>query len=147
MGRGVRVLSRAVTVVVALTLVASPALNADPASAAGLPIVVNDTADLPDSSVGNGVCATAGGRCMLRAAIQEANALLGHDAINLPPGTYELEIPSAGAPIDARGIDRLFETIRPPATRSYAPGARSASACASRSSSAARSPCGRLWTA
>ncbi len=34
---------------------------------------VNSTADAVDTSPGNGICATAGGVCTLRAAIQEAN--------------------------------------------------------------------------
>jgi len=36
---------------------------------------VNDLGDAVDATPGNGVCATAGGVCTLRAAIQEANAL------------------------------------------------------------------------
>ncbi len=36
---------------------------------------VNDPGDAADASAGNGVCATAGGVCTLRAALQEANAL------------------------------------------------------------------------
>jgi CSLREA domain-containing protein len=35
---------------------------------------VNDNGDAPDANVGNGICATAGNVCTLRAAIQEANA-------------------------------------------------------------------------
>jgi CSLREA domain-containing protein len=35
---------------------------------------VNGLGDDPDSNIGNGSCATAGGACTLRAAIQEANA-------------------------------------------------------------------------
>jgi CSLREA domain-containing protein len=78
----------------AIALAATGAVKADPAGAAGFPLVVNDTADRPDVSVGNGVCATRAGRCTLRAAIQEANALLGPDTINVPPGVYALEVPS-----------------------------------------------------
>jgi CSLREA domain-containing protein len=37
-------------------------------------ITVNSLGDAPDSSPGNGACATAGGVCTLRAAIQEMNA-------------------------------------------------------------------------
>lgn len=42
------------------------------------------------------MCATAGGDCTLRAAIQEANALPGNDTITLPAGTYTLTIAGAG---------------------------------------------------
>jgi hypothetical protein len=37
-------------------------------------LTVNDNGDASDASPGNGVCATAGGVCTLRAAIEEANA-------------------------------------------------------------------------
>src|ERR687894_2037306 len=81
-----------VVLAIAFALLARAALQ--PASAAAaFPITVNDTRDLPDQSVGNGVCATNGGRCTLRAAIQEANALIGADTINVPTGVYELEAP------------------------------------------------------
>src|SRR5918999_5392375 len=108
------------------------------------PIVVTTTADAPDTSAGDGVCRTAGLQCSVRAAIQEANGLIGHDVVEIPPGTYEIEIPVAnedfpstgdhdiadsltirgtGAgqtildggfplasqPIEARGLDRIFE--------------------------------------
>jgi predicted outer membrane repeat protein len=55
--------------------------------------VVNDTRDLVDAGVGNGECRTSAGTCTLRAAIQEANALPGADAIQVPAGTYEIIIP------------------------------------------------------
>ena len=67
--------------VAALALATVLALTPDRASAA-LPIAVNSTLDRPDRSIGDGVCATVGGGCTLRAAIQEANALLGQDTIN-----------------------------------------------------------------
>ncbi|MCK5315819.1 MAG: CSLREA domain-containing protein, partial [Anaerolineales bacterium] len=35
--------------------------------------IVNSDTDAPDANPGDGVCATAGGNCTLRAAIQEAN--------------------------------------------------------------------------
>jgi hypothetical protein len=111
----------------------------------GIPITVNDTRDVPDSNIGDGQCDAAGPRgCTLRAAVQEANALLGENTISIPAGTYEIEVPyvnedtpstgdhdiadtvkivGAGPgltiidggfplpdqPIEARGIDRLFE--------------------------------------
>jgi CSLREA domain-containing protein len=46
------------------------------------PLVVNSTGDAGDASAGNGVCATAGGVCTLRAALQESNALAGVQVIH-----------------------------------------------------------------
>ncbi len=43
--------------------------------------VVNDLGDASDASAGDDVCATAGGVCTLRAAIEEANAHAGTDTI------------------------------------------------------------------
>ena len=53
---------------------------------------VDSTADIVDATPGDGICATAGAVCTLRAAIQETNALVGADAIFVPPGTYTLTI-------------------------------------------------------
>lgn len=59
-------------------------------SAAGAAVFeVGSTADQTDGNLGNGVCATAGGLCTLRAAVAEANALMGADTINVPAGSYE----------------------------------------------------------
>jgi hypothetical protein len=54
--------------------------------------VVNDPADFPDPSPGDGLCETAAGNgtCTLRAAVMEANALPGADGVTLPAGTYAL---------------------------------------------------------
>jgi PKD repeat protein len=57
--------------------------------------LVNFIADAGgDANPGNGVCSTAfPGRCTLRAAIQESNALPGHDEIRLPAGcTFRLTL-------------------------------------------------------
>ena len=62
---------------------------------AGLRFEVNSTEDAVDAQIGDGVCATATGVCTLRAAIQEANAVPGTDAISLPSVTYMLTIPGA----------------------------------------------------
>lgn len=85
---------------------------------------VNNTADVNDANPGNGICATAGGVCTLRAAIDEANALAGTDSILLPSGTYtvtnDLDITSTlnitGAAtnttiIDGGGNDRVFDML------------------------------------
>lgn len=56
---------------------------------------VNSTADEPDAAPGSGGCATAGGKCTLRAAIQEANTR-AHTTIYVPSGSYALGIPGRG---------------------------------------------------
>jgi CSLREA domain-containing protein len=58
-------------------------------------LIVNSTGDGSDASEGNGVCETAPGNgiCTLRAAIQEANALVGTNTIlfNIPgPGPFTI---------------------------------------------------------
>jgi CSLREA domain-containing protein len=60
---------------------------------AGVHFVVNTTADAVDSEIGDGQCRTSAGRCTLRAAVQESNALPGPNSIEVPAGTYELAIP------------------------------------------------------
>jgi len=49
---------------------------------------VDDTGEASDATPGDGVCATAGAVCTLRAAMEEANALAGSDQIALPAGTF-----------------------------------------------------------
>jgi CSLREA domain-containing protein len=94
---------------------------------------VNGTVDAVDVAPGDGVCATAGGVCTLRAAVQEANAHVGTDTISIPAGTYTLSLGGrdeelaatgdldvteavivAGASastvvIDGNGVDRVFD--------------------------------------
>jgi CSLREA domain-containing protein len=43
---------------------------------------VNDLGDAADANAGDGICATAGAVCTLRAAIQEANATVGAEVID-----------------------------------------------------------------
>ena len=64
---------------------------------------VTTTADGVDANPGNGTCATGGGACTLRAAIQESNALVGSDVINVPAGTYQLTLGAAGEDLAAAG--------------------------------------------
>jgi CSLREA domain-containing protein len=61
-----------------------------PAQAATL--TVNSPADDIDVNPGDGMCATAGGLCTLRAALAESNALPGADQIILPPNLYALSL-------------------------------------------------------
>jgi CSLREA domain-containing protein len=74
-------------IVAALVGLATAPAAVTPTSAATT-FVVNSTGDAADASPGNGVCATAGAVCTLRAAIQKANALAGADTINfnIPTG-------------------------------------------------------------
>lgn len=101
------------------------------------PFTINSTADAVDATPGDGVCATSVATCTLRAAIQEANALPGADAISIPAGTYVLGIAGTGEDaaatgdlditddlsiigagvadtiIDAGKVDRLFDIFGP----------------------------------
>ena len=63
------------------------ALAAAPTAAAAT-FTVDTTDDAPDATPGDGACATSGGACSLRAAIQEANMLPGPDVVKVPAGTY-----------------------------------------------------------
>ncbi|MCL4877924.1 MAG: sortase [Anaerolineae bacterium] len=49
---------------------------------------VDDTSDVGDANPGDGNCDDGAGNCTLRAAVEEANNLVGDDTINLPAGTY-----------------------------------------------------------
>jgi CSLREA domain-containing protein len=76
-------------------------------AAATGPFVVNSVGDQQDAS-SNGVCLTSAGTCTLRAAIQEANFVAGHDSIQFAiPGTGLHEIaPTTRLPIltDPAGV-------------------------------------------
>jgi CSLREA domain-containing protein len=61
-------------------------------SAHAATFTVNSTTDAVDAAPGDSICATTGGDCTLRAAIEEANALAGSDSISLPAGIYPLTI-------------------------------------------------------
>lgn len=65
--------------------------------------VVNSTIDTPDANVGDGICADAGGNCTLRAAVMEANAVLGDNSISLPIGEYVFSIPGQNENLAATG--------------------------------------------
>ena len=67
---------------------------------------VDSTVDAPDADPGDGKCerpvvadteglTALGGRCTLRAAVMEANANVWRDTIQVPPGTYHLDLPAA----------------------------------------------------
>src|ERR687896_2340824 len=77
----------------------------------GARMVGTTTADAPDTSAGDGVCRTAGGQCSVRAAIQEANGLIGHDVVEIPPGTYEIEIPVANEDFPSTGDHDIADSL------------------------------------
>jgi CSLREA domain-containing protein len=90
-------MSRASSLLLLLAL-AAPASHADV-------FAVDRFDDDVDANPGDGVCAAAGAPgCTLRAAVMEANALDGDDAIQLDEGTYALSLPDNGAN-DAAGGD------------------------------------------
>ena len=72
---------------------------------------VNDTSDLMDDNIGDGVCHTATGTCTLRAAVQEANADPGVDVITLPSGVYVLTLTGAGEDAAATGDLDITESL------------------------------------
>lgn len=67
-----------------------------PAMAHALTFAVTGTADEEDLTPGNAICASATGACTLRAALQEANELVGVDVITIPAGTYVLTLDGDG---------------------------------------------------
>jgi hypothetical protein len=73
---------------------------------------VDSEIDEVDALPGDGVCATLTGGCTLRPAIQEANALPGEDASEVPAGNYVLAIPGIGEDLAAAGdLDILGDLI------------------------------------
>jgi len=86
-----------------LSLANLPAIRAD------VTFTVNSTDDAVDADIGDGACAAVGGACTLRAAVQEANDLVGRDVINIPAGTYKLTLEpplsvAGGGPVDTDGV-------------------------------------------
>jgi CSLREA domain-containing protein len=85
-----RMLAIVLAVAVALTL----ALAFEDSAYSDITFTVNMTSDAVDSNPGDGRCdvdaSAAMNQCTLRAAIQEANATSGRDAIDVPPGIYKI---------------------------------------------------------
>ncbi len=71
---------RLTAVIVAVLALAAPA--------SGATFAVDATSDTHDKVVGDGQCKDAGGKCTLRAALEESNGLTGADTITVPAGTY-----------------------------------------------------------
>ncbi len=72
-------------------------------SCIGSPLLVTSTLDAVDANMGDGVCDDGNGNCTLRAAVQEANACIGHDVIDLAAGIYLLTQGGSGEDAAASG--------------------------------------------
>ena len=72
---------------------------------------VNSTEDIVDNAPGDGVCMTTAGVCTLRAAIQEANALVGADEIRLKAAVYRLLLTGAGEDAAATGDLDITDSV------------------------------------
>lgn len=73
-----------------LALLALPSCWFTAASVHAATFVVSASEDEPDSAPGDGVCASIGGSCTLRAAVEETNATEGLDHIYLSTENYRL---------------------------------------------------------
>lgn len=74
-------------------------------------LTVTTTVDAVDLLPGDGVCRTKAGRCSLRAAIQEANALPGYDYIAVPAGRFRLSIRGPGEWLSAAGDLNVTDNV------------------------------------
>lgn len=80
-------------------------LNGSAAAQGSRTFVVNGVGDAPDSTIGDGLCATASGACTLRAAIEEANVTPDLDTIAFAIGsgaqhiTLLSSLPAATSPV------------------------------------------------
>lgn len=83
------------------------------------PFIVNSEDDTVDASVGDGCCDVRSGHdgdcegavCTLRAAVQEANARVGPDTVELSAGTYKLTIPGVLENRSASGDIDVLEAL------------------------------------
>lgn len=82
------------------------------APASAVTFTVDTTKDGVDANTADTTCATAAGKCTLRAAIDEANATGGDDDIALPAGTLELTRPPGAAASNSGGDLYITEAVR-----------------------------------
>src|SRR5262245_19994760 len=92
LGRGMRAFVTAIVVVSAGF--ALPLALPDAASAATSTFTVTSTGDGGDAHKGDGACATSGGVCTLRAALDESDALYADD--DSTSVTVNFNIPGSG---------------------------------------------------
>src|SRR5262245_45387764 len=107
-------------------LLVSIFLNLPPSSSLAATFLVDNTADLVDAALGDGLCAALDGSCTLRAAVIESNQTDDEDDIVVPAGAYsltggrldateELSITGAGpslTTIDGNGSEAAFGSGR-----------------------------------
>jgi hypothetical protein len=84
-------------------LVVVAGLGFAPSAFGGATFNVNSRGDRVDADPTDNVCATAGGKCTLRAAIGQANETAGNPIIDVPAGTYRLKRPPAAIPSNDEG--------------------------------------------
>ncbi len=80
-------------------------------SAPAAEFTVNTTADTVDVNPGDGVAIDKNGSCSLRAAVMEANALVGPDTIFLGPTAFQLTIAGAGEDKGLTGDLDIFSNL------------------------------------
>ncbi len=73
-----------------MLLVAAGLIVLHQSAASAADFTVNSNGDGADALPGNGVCATVGGACTLRAAVMESESLAGSDTISVPAMTISL---------------------------------------------------------
>ncbi len=84
--------------------IAAPAAAQAPGASPGRTFTVTTTSDTTDADPGNGRCADSAGRCSLRAAVMEADALTGTTTIALARrATYPLTLTGSGTDTAASG--------------------------------------------
>jgi hypothetical protein len=90
--------------VIALFVLASPAIRAAFAAPSVAPFTVNSTLDQIDDNTSNVACHTTDNTCTLRAAVMQANQVpVPGVTINLPSGTYTLTLLALAGDPDANG--------------------------------------------
>ena len=92
-------------ILIRLVLALLLALTLSVATVSAATFDVDDNGDASDDNAGNGVCATGGAVCTLRAAMEEANALGGAHTITFSIGSGQVTItPVTSLPVMTGGV-------------------------------------------
>lgn len=85
-------------------------------TASAADFTVNNNGDATDANPGNGVCATAGGVCTLRAAVVESNAQPSADSIVIPAMQIQIgSVLTLSQPVSISGAGARSTVVRPSA--------------------------------